>query len=91
MPVQLSSSELRKSLDKAVLFKGTSAITIGSRTENLDPTYGAPEYPHLWHRYKYILIGVGIELIMFVTIIILLCDGFHVPTYFIVLAVYGKI
>ncbi|CAB4425945.1 unnamed protein product [Rhizophagus irregularis] len=62
IPDQPSSSALRKSLDKAVLSKGTSVIPIGPHTENLDPTYGAPESPHLWHRYKYILIGVGIEL-----------------------------
>ncbi|RGB28034.1 hypothetical protein C1646_819375 [Rhizophagus diaphanus] len=33
-----------------------------TRTADLDPNYGAPENLHLWRKYRYILIGVIIEL-----------------------------
>jgi hypothetical protein len=55
IPDQPSSTALRKSLDKAVLSKGTSAIPIGPRTENLDPTYGAPES----RKFTYIILWKG--------------------------------
>jgi hypothetical protein len=43
IPDQPSSTALRKSLDKAIISKGNSAIPIGPRTEELDSAYGAPE------------------------------------------------
>jgi hypothetical protein len=43
IPDQPSSFALRNSLDKIIISKGASAIPIGTRTEDLDPNYGAPE------------------------------------------------
>ncbi|GBC04171.1 hypothetical protein RclHR1_05550008 [Rhizophagus clarus] len=42
-PNQPSTTALRNSLDNAILSKGTSALPIGPRTEDLDSTYGAPK------------------------------------------------
>ncbi|CAB4411788.1 unnamed protein product [Rhizophagus irregularis] len=63
-PDQPSSTAVRNSLDKAIISKGNSAIPIGPRTKDLDSTYGAPETPHLWRKYKYILIAVVIVLFL---------------------------
>ncbi|GBC10633.1 hypothetical protein RclHR1_00980010 [Rhizophagus clarus] len=63
-PDQPSSFALRYSLDKFI----TSAIPIGSLTEDLDSNYGAPENLHLWHNYRYTLIGVMIGLFSLIII-----------------------
>ncbi|PKC05677.1 hypothetical protein RhiirA5_361037, partial [Rhizophagus irregularis] len=91
MPDQPSSNALRNSLDKAVLSKGTSSIPIGPYTESLDSTYGSPESPHLWKRYRYILIGVIIGLFLLILFALIARKKFQGGRNFFTIVVFPLI
>ncbi|PKK79774.1 hypothetical protein RhiirC2_726334 [Rhizophagus irregularis] len=91
MPDQPSSNALRNSLDKSVLSKGTSSIPIGPYTESLDSTYGSPESPHLWKRYRYILIGVIIGLFLLILFALIARKKFQGGRNFFTIVVFPLI
>ncbi|GBC10635.1 hypothetical protein RclHR1_00980012 [Rhizophagus clarus] len=58
IPNQPSSFTLRNYLNNSITYRDLSYISIGPHTKDIDPTYGAPENPHLWDISRNTLIGV---------------------------------